>query len=175
MVISDSIVEPPKSNVVARDSLEKRHSPRKAALFSMIIPGLGQVYNQKYLKIPIFYALGAVTIGFSIKEHKEYKLFQTVSDLHENDEDYSKYNEQLLDLNMDNPSQFKNNRDDARNARDMMYVYTGLVYVLNIVDAVVGAHLKEFTVSDDLSLRAEPTLLFTNNKPATGVALTLNF
>ena len=163
-----------ESNYILNDTI-KRHSPKKAGYFSLILPGLGQAYNQQYIKIPVIYALGTVTMSLALKEHAEYKLFKTVNNLANKNLDYSSYVPKLQKLGKDNATLFESNRDNARNSRDLFFVYTGLIYILNITDAIVSAHLKEFNISDDLSLKAEPLIFYQNQKAIKGLALTLNF
>ncbi len=138
------------------ESLDEGHSPRLAAMYSAAIPGLGQFYNEKYWKIPLIYTLGALA-AYQIKSnHQNYMLFRNVYLL-------------KVDLNPDNDVEMGGFRDftDERlqrsvdrykRDRDYWIILTGLFYVLNIVDATVDAHLREFNINPDLSLKIEPTI-----------------
>jgi hypothetical protein len=123
---------------------------RTAAIMSAVIPGAGQIYNGKYWKFPIVYAgLGGFGYLFYINQ-KQFDYYSTNLRA-EYDEDPSTVNatdydgEALLEL-----------KSDARKNRDLGFIGITIIYVLNIIDANVDAHLKTFDVSDDLSLRIKP-------------------
>jgi len=142
-------------------------SPTKAALLSAAMPGLGQVYNNKYWKIPILYAGGAFV----------YYLYDFYS------ESYNEYNnayaaflngkiEQYNGLRSD--EEFKAARDFYRRYRDLNAIIMVGVYLVNIVDATVDAYLFNFDVSPNLSLR--PTTLATEKyHHVPGVCVTFRF
>ena len=147
-----------------KDSLEDTPF-RKAWLYSTILPGLGQAYNKKYWKIPILYA-GFVGLGWGIihnnKKYLEYKraLLQEI-DTERND---LKLPESAL----------RNRTDNLRRDRDLLIIIVGLLYIVNIIDAHVDAHLKTFDLSDNLALAiqpyATPTIV---DSPNAGISLTL--
>ncbi len=130
---------------------EKVYKPSKAALFSTLLPGLGQAYNKKYWKIPIVYgALG--TLGFfAYSNHKEYITFRDAlrarydNDPNTND-NFPNINDQVL----------KAQRETYRRNRDFFIIIGVIAYSLNILDAYVDAHLKGFSVSDKLSFKPIP-------------------
>jgi hypothetical protein len=139
-----------KLSVNARKKLYS--GPRRAAILSAVLPGLGQAYNKKYWKIPIVYgALGGLGYFF-IKNQTEYKYYQTNLKA-ENDGDNATVNgtgytsDQLLTL-----------KTTYRKRRDLFGFGLGLTYILNIVDANIDAHLKTFDISDDLSLKISPKM-----------------
>jgi len=154
------------------DSLPK-HSPLKASIMSAVLPGLGQVYNKKYWKIPVIYAAMATTVYLSIdlnskfQNYKRAYIYRTDNDPATTDPYLLVYNDQTMVQLVD---YYKRNRD-------LMYILTGLVYALNIIDASVDAHLFYFDVSDDLSLNIQPSLHQINysQKWQKGFSLTLNF
>lgn len=126
--------------------------PSKAALYSAILPGSGQIYNQKYWKLPIIYGgIGAMTY-FAIDNNKQLKryrnaiLLRTDGDATTIDEFADKYQDQdLYTL-----------KDFYRRNRDLSIIGGVAIYVLQIIDAYVDAHLLYFDVSDDLSLNIQP-------------------
>ncbi len=128
------------------------HSPKKAALLSLV-PGLGQAYNEKYWKIPIVYA-GLGVAGYAIwfnahyyNEIKDAYLIRTDGDTSTTDAyQYIIPSEASL---LQYAQFYKKNLD-------MSVVIFSAVYILNIVDAVVDAHLFSFDISDDLSMRVTP-------------------
>ncbi len=146
-----------------------KHRANRAALLSAVLPGAGQVYNKSYWKVPVLYAGFAALIYFIDFNQKNYKTYKTAY-LYRTDADsttidaYPNYtNDDLLVR-----------KDYYRRNRDLSYIVTGVVYVLNIIDAYVDAHLKDFDVSDDLSLRPKPYFnLDYHGMPVAGISLTL--
>lgn len=147
------------------------HSPKKAAIMSMILPGLGQAYNRKFWKIPIVYAgLGASIYGV-IWNNQQYNEYSTAFDIREAGGD-DKYAGIYSTPNLISLQNF------YRNNRDLSVLISVLVYALNILDANIDAHLYNFDVSDDLSLSVQPTMMngfsqFGQNR--LGLHITLNF
>ena len=143
------------------------HSPGRAALYSAIIPGLGQAYNRKYWKIPIVYAGLGTSVYFIYywngfyTDLKNAYLWRTDDDSLTVDTQYSYItsNDILLQY-----------VDLTRKYTDLMFVVTGAVYLLNIIDAIVDGHLYDFNVNDDLSMHLEPYFRFPS--PLTGTAQT---
>jgi len=129
------------------------HSPLRAATRSALLPGLGQAYNRKYWKIPIIYG-GLGFTGYLIVDHfKNRQQFR--------DQYLALTREGYGDPPLTNP--FYQTAENALNAfesRDRLLavsiLFTGLIYAINIIDATIDAHLYDFDVSDDLSLRVEP-------------------
>ncbi len=128
--------------------------PAKPTIYSTLVPGLGQIYNGEYWKVPIVYG-GLAFCGYLIN-------FNNVQ--------YHRYRDAYNDVSNKIPDEFNGQfsasdlkyfRDGYRRNRDYSILVTGLIYVLNIVDAHVFAHLADYDVSDNLSMRFEPTL-FTN-------------
>ncbi|MBS3807261.1 MAG: hypothetical protein KGY60_07140 [Bacteroidales bacterium] len=147
--------------------ITREHSPTKAALLSAAMPGLGQVYNKKYWKIPILYAGGAFV----------YYLYDFYS------ENYNEYNNAYAAFlsgkinqynGLSTEEQLKAAKDFYRRYRDLNVIIMVGVYLVNIVDATVDAYLFNFDVSPDLSLR--PTTLATEKyHHVPGVSLTFRF
>jgi hypothetical protein len=150
------------------------HSPRLATWRSVLIPGWGQVYNKRYWKIPVIY-VGAAGLIFGLTwNHQNYKEFKQIYTFLE-DKDSSTvpvYQGNVLDSRYTNWA--ASNRDYFRKNRDMFAIGLGLLYILNIVDANVDAHLFEFNVNDDLSLRVEPKIFALNGIAYSGFGATLN-
>ncbi len=148
--------------------------PARASLYSAMLPGLGQAYNGDYWKIPIFYG-GLITCGYFIYENQsEYNRFKKL---------YIWASEENSDYDGSySVTSLKWYKDTYRRYRDYSILSGALVYILNIVDANVFAHLRNFEISDDLSLNVDPAMIpalnptFAVNVPATyGVKLKLNF
>lgn len=165
-------------NIARKDSIQSKRavnkaiysSARKASIMSACLPGLGQLYNRKYWKVPVIYAaLGG--IGYwGITSQKQYKFYSdNLKAL--NDDDASTINSTLY-----NTDQLITQKRYYRKYRDMAVIFGALVYLVNIIDANVDAHLKTFDVSDDLSLQVKPySNLDYNNKLQAGLTLKLNF
>ena len=147
--------------------LKEKHSPHKATIYSLMLPGLGQAYNKKYWKIPIIYAGIGVMIYFISNNSREYKRFSDTYDYVEGDLEKTPYEDYLGYSSW----QLKSARDIYRRNLDYSYIITGLWYLLNVVDASVDAHLFEFEVSDDLSLKIEPDIRYLpqDHKTYTGI------
>jgi len=147
-------------------------NPTKAGLYSAVLPGLGQFYNKKYWKVPIVW--GAVGAGVGIAVW--------------NDNQYKKYREYYIAKLNGTPNQFVdehpwldkvalgNAQDRAKRQRDYAIAITGLIYILNIVDAVVDAHLYESRHDPDLSF--SPSVIqdqYGIAPPKTGISLSYKF
>lgn len=129
--------------------------PRRAALYSAVLPGLGQAYNGKYWKIPIIYG-GLITMGyFIILRNDQYQFFLRA--------------ERAVSTGGANPlegfpgiSRYETSerlgvaRDGARRNRDFMVILIAGLYGLNIMDAIADAHLIEFDINPDLSMDLKP-------------------
>ena len=164
---------------------EKIHSPKRATIYSAILPGLGQAYNKKYWKIPIIYA-GFGTIGYFIgwnnKYYNTYKL--AYSDLTDDDPTTDSYNDleatQYYDL--ENPTDYNNfksglskQQDYYRRNRDLLIISIVGFYGLNLIDASVDAHLFDFDISEDLSLNWQPSVQTFEKQLVYGVSCNFNF
>ena len=146
----------------------KIHSAHKASVLSTIIPGAGQVYNKKYWKVPIIYASLATSIYFINENQNKFNTYKDAYLQRENggiDDYYELYNNSQLITIMD---YYQRNRD-------VSYIITAAVYLLNIVDASVDAHLLDFDVSDDLTLSYSPSFINTPYGKNTSLSLKMNF
>ncbi len=170
----DSVKKQINAPVARMDSLKREiHSPRKASIRSAILPGWGQAYNKKYWKIPIIY-VGAAALIYGLKwNHDNYKDFKQLS-IYISDQDSSTipvYNGRVLNEGYANWA--SGNRDYFRKNRDLCAIGLGALYVLNIIDANVDAHLFEFNINDDLSLKLQPNLWIQQNYMFAGIGATL--
>jgi hypothetical protein len=150
------------------DTIKPKHSPTKAALFSTFCPGLGQIYNKKYWKLPIVYAgIGVLGCYFirNQKWYKEYLKGYVMYSNHPNDASTLDYINGLDMIkkypNADKQVVLKHFMDLYRNWRDWSVFGVSLIYLLNIVDATVDAYLFYYDISDDLTLRVKPVIINT--------------
>lgn len=144
-------------------------APSKAAFYSAVIPGLGQAYNKKYWKIPIVYAgIGIPLYYYSWNNNK-----------------YHEYRDAYKTLlaggtvtgelaNLDEDRLIRAQKFHQRN-RDLSLLIAVGVYILNIVDANVDAHLMQFNVNDNLSLRPELQQNQIDYKHNMGITLSYQF
>jgi len=154
-----------------------KHSPKRATLMSTIIPGAGQFYNKKYWKIPIIYIAGGAMVYSALYNSVGYHSYRNAyNHLYENPDDPMEGFEGY------NLEQLKSIKDQYRRYRDLSIIGVTLLYVLNIVDATVDGYLFDYDVSDDLSLRLEPSIMGTYYNTGTfkasnqfGFKCTLNF
>ena len=172
---NDSIASTIDSNAITKKENKAIYSSaRKASILSAIIPGLGQAYNKKYWKIPIVYA-GIGGFGYMfLSNNKQYNLYRANVKAYNDDDpttvpglpQYSSDQSQTLKL-------------QYRKYRDFAVIGFSLVYLINIIDANVDAHLKTFDVSDDLSINIDPwqSTYQANSgiRTATGLSLKFNF
>ncbi|WP_163383474.1 DUF5683 domain-containing protein [Cyclobacterium jeungdonense] len=133
--------------LAAPDSVK---NPKKAVLLSLFLPGAGQVYNEKVWKLPLLYGGVATAVYFLEFNNRRYQEFLIALEIVREGVE---------------PSPFPNLNEDGiirnvnywRRNRDAMYMVFGAIYALGAVDAFVDAHLSSFDISDDLSIKIEPT------------------
>jgi hypothetical protein len=148
--------KPSQDKPVPDSVLEKRHSPTKATLMSMCLPGLGQIYNKKYWKVPIIYAgIGVFTylIVFNTNYYLTYKSAYIESF---NGDSTGNYSDIVKKLSLD---QILSAREYYRRNLEITIIFTTIWYILNIVDAAVDANLFTYDIKNDLSLKIEPVLI----------------
>jgi hypothetical protein len=154
-----------------RDStLEKKHDPRKATLRSAIIPGWGQAYNHEYWKIPIVYGALAVPGSLFIYNNKWYQNTKKAYNILVNGGDTNSIDPKLKNLS---PETLQYYRNSFRKDRDYSVLFLLLVWGLNVADATVFAHLKDFNVSSDLSMHISPDYDLDTKSPALSFAFSL--
>jgi hypothetical protein len=157
--------------------LSKWDKPTKAALLSAVIPGAGQIYNKAYWKAPLVWATGA-TIGYFIIDHnKNYQDFRQALIQRNRDSSDVYVNDPIYGIQRQNGTlNLRYSRDFYRRNRDLTIMISVLAYGLNIAEAYVHAHLREFDVSDDLALKIQPDFLPIHNSKAAltpGITLVL--
>lgn len=147
-------------------------SPARAAFYSAVLPGLGQAYNDKYWKIPIVYSAFGIGIYFYINNTEQYNRYRDAYKSRlagrTDDEFYDDNGNVLLSTSGLIDAQ----RFYQRNQEISLLVLVGM-YALNIIDANVDAHLQQFNVNEDLSLK--PGVSYNQFTGKTGYGLTLNF
>ncbi len=126
-------------------------NPKKAGLYSALIPGLGQLYNRQYWKIPLVYAGIGVAGYYFVKNLTDYQSFRKayigrIGNPYPTDKYVGQYT-------IDQLNQYQN---DASKFLDLTVLFSTVGYALEVMDAVVSAHLKNFDISRDISLHMKP-------------------
>jgi hypothetical protein len=146
-----------KNNKV--DSIPK-HDPRKATLRSALVPGWGQAYNKEYWKIPLVYAAIGVPTGFYIYNATWYNRTKLAFDIAVTGDTvrlpHPKLRKAPTTSNEQYASSMRFYRNEFRKNKDYSILYLLLAWGLNVADATVFGHLKDFDVSDDLSFKIKP-------------------
>jgi hypothetical protein len=153
----------------------KPHSISKAAIYSAVLPGLGQAYNRKVWKIPIIYAGFGVLTYFIISNNNYYQDYKEAYVYTANGETYPTDNPYVGKYDL---TQLQSGMDFYRRNRDLSYIITGLWYTLNILEAYVDAHFFDYDISEDLSLHISPSVQSTyypESKAAGGISISINF
>ena len=152
------------------------HSAKKATIMSACLPGLGQAYNKKYWKIPVIYAGFGVLTYFMVQNGTEYRNFREAYNIVATG-DTANYDNSYVVRYDGNLTSLQEGRNYYRHNLELTYILSGLLYILNIIDASVDANLYNFDVSDDLSLRFEPVSneLYWARGPTPGLTLRFKF
>jgi hypothetical protein len=129
----------------------RKVSPARATIYSAILPGLGQVYNGKYWKVPIIYSAFAGIIFMAGENNYKYNQFKT------------QYKKSLAGETLDEPyasnytqESLLQRKDYYKRNRDFQIILGALAYLLNILDANVDAHLMDYDINPDLTLQVKP-------------------
>ena len=144
--------------------------PGKSTVYSILFPGLGQIYNGEYWKIPIYWGAIAGGVYFYSTNKRNYERYKWIYD-----------QASSTDPEVEKPPITAENalyyRDIYRRYRDYSILATALFYVVQIVDANVFAYMQDFEIDDDISLRVEPTVISPDyaQAPAMGLGFTLRF
>jgi hypothetical protein len=148
--------------------LAKTHPPWKAAMYSAILPGLGQAYNRKYWKIPILYAGIATDIYFIHTDHQQFKLFQGYLD--------NRLDSIFTDpyVNIYQNSDLFTIQTYYQKYYNLSVIVAGLIYVINIVDAVVDAHLYYFNVDKTTTATLYPAVIQAGPFPVPAIGIAFN-
>lgn len=148
-------------------------APSKAAFYSAVLPGLGQIYNKKYWKTPIVWAALGTSIFFYV----------------DNDKFYTRYRAAFKNRLAGRPDEFDGNSDAvflsqsalerAQNVykknRDLSLFISIGIYILNIVEANVDAHLPDKALNTNISFTPEIFMSPITNEALFGASLKFKF
>ena len=130
--------------------------PGKAALYSALLPGLGQIYNGELFKVPIYWACLAGSVHFLTTNNTNYVRFKRIHNEATNPDPEISGNVPI------SGETAKWYRDVYRRYRDYSIVATAAFYLLQIIDANVFAYMHDFEVDDDITLNFEPAVIAPN-------------
>jgi len=163
-----------KESIIINSNYFNPLSPSKAAFYSAILPGLGQMYNGKYWKAPVVWGAMGTSIYFYLDNNNEYNRYRTAFKLRQAG---------LRDefTNIDGSTLISRNglisaQKTLKSNRDLSLLTTLVFYVLQIVEASVNAHLLQFNTNDNLSF--SPTIISNSNRyevPKVGLKFKLSF
>ncbi|OZV67621.1 DUF5683 domain-containing protein [Winogradskyella aurantia] len=165
-----------ESPIIANKTLKKQAidplRPSKAAFYSAVLPGLGQAYNKKYWKIPLVWGAIGTGIYFYVRNDRQFDRYRDAYKRRlagfKDDEFYGSGATPAIS----NDALIRAQQQFRRNKEVSLLVTVGL-YVLNIIDANVDAHLMQFNVNEDLSL--SPHFQYNEMENSSDLGLTLNF
>ena len=169
------------STLTQQDTLSKKKEkrakfkrdivPKKALIYSLVLPGLGQAYNRRWWKLPLVYgALGGVIYSIDFNT-KQYNRLNTALNLKRQDMEH-----EFTGTTIDSETSLKNIRDDFDKNRQLSYIGLVVVYALQSIEAFVDAHLQNFDMDDDLSFKGiKPHFDYhlPINQPVMGLQFTL--
>lgn len=144
-------------------------APAKAAFFSAVLPGLGQAYNGKYWKIPIIYAALGTSVYFYIDRNNEYHRFRDAYKRR-----LAGYTDDEFQGILSKESLIEAQKFYQRQKEIYLLVTVG-IYILNIIDANVDAHLQQFNVGKDLSFKPAFNQNKLTGEQSYGLSLNFNF
>lgn len=168
-------------------------SPKKASIYAALFPGLGQIYNKKFWKLPIVYGgyAGLIyVLGWNNNQYKDYfqgyRIILQYSSAANMKPEERKFLDNLIknpSISLDNSSTFtyisaqlKSGKDYYRRNRDLTIIGIAALHVLSIIDASVDANLFDFDISNDLSMRIEPMPINLGSQNLVmGLNLSINF
>ena len=151
---------------------DRRPDPGKATVYSLLLPGLGQIYNGEFWKVPIYWGLMAGSVHFIIDNQTQYMRWKWT---------YDQANSTLE--GMTSPPQSAENakyyRDSFRRYRDYSILALAISYLLQVIDANVFAYMQDFELTDDISMKVQPSVQpldsYAMAPPAVGLSVGLKF
>ena len=165
---SDSTTTPPSKNSLKSKKIFYGE-PGKAALYSLILPGVGQVYNKRIWKVPLVYALEGSALYLVLDNINLYNKWNTCYVGLVNDETGITECGSVTDI-----STAFNQRNTARSYRELSFIFLGVAHLLNVVEAFVDRHLINFDTSEDLTFHKPPPYQLSTSMTLFRVRIPLN-
>lgn len=141
LLLKDSIKIPQKDTVI---NFQMKKSPWRSVLYSAIVPGLGQFYNESYWKVPIILTVGGYLGYVIVKNHNKFIDYR------------DQYASSQTPENPEGDLRLRSYREFYRDQRDQFLLYFAFYYLITLVDAYVDAHLYDFDVSEKVKLTVSP-------------------
>lgn len=162
-------------NMLAKKNVQYNSlKPSKAAFYSAILPGMGQIYNKKYWKAPIVWGALAIPAYYYVDNNNKYKQFRTAYRLRKSGlQDEFTDDEGNTNISLET---LETAQKQLRENRDLSVLSFVIIYILQVVEASVNAHLLQFNIDDDISFK--PTLnndLFNTNSTSVGLTIKYSF
>ena len=181
-LLTDKVAEPSKS---ISQELRFNPNPMRAMWLSALCPGLGQIYNRHYWKLPIVIgAFVGLTYGTSWNNRMLNDYSKAYRDITDNDPNTRSYMDfyppTVKESDLDKTwltTTLRNRKDYYRRYRDICIIGIAAVYLLNVIDAYVDASMMHFDVSPDLSMRWGPTVIDSqvSRLPSIGLGCSFDF
>lgn len=139
--------------------------PKKAGMYSALLPGLGQVYNKQYWKLGVVVAAAGAVTGFMIFNTRKYNIYQAaylgrIDNDPTTSDTFTNYQTSDIDLL----------RKTYRKYVEYTVIAGTVCYLINILDAFTSAHLKTFDMSKNISMKLSP---FFDNRNQFGLKMSL--
>lgn len=147
-----------------------RPDPTKAALYSLLVPGLGQIYNGEYWKVPLYWGLIGGGVKYYFDNRRNYERYRSI--YHE-----ATSEDPTVTAPPISAENAKYYRDVFRRYRDYSVLATTLFYLLQVIDANVFAYMQDFELTDDISMRMSPAVITPDYafNPAVGLSVGIKF
>ncbi|WP_334058957.1 DUF5683 domain-containing protein [Polaribacter sp. P097] len=162
-----------KGNINTSQGIYDPLAPSKAAFYSAIFPGLGQIYNKKYWKAPIVWGAMAIPVYYYQINNRDYRRFRTAYRLRQN----GLTDEFTIDgVETVSTETLETAQEQLSENRDFSLLSGIVIYILQIVEASVNAHLMQFNTDDNLTFK--PTLIqdpISFDAPTVGLTIKYNF
>ena len=172
MLVLKNILDSGKQKKEIDTSKKVKSIASRAALKSAILPGLGQIYNKKYWKLPLVYGAIAIPVSLFSYNRTWYQKTRFAYTLRSTKDsaNFSKMDPRLTPLST---ASLKLYRNEFRKNMDFSVISLLLIWGLNVVDATVDGHLRTFDINDDLSMHIKPEI--SNNLGSAGLSFRIGF
>jgi hypothetical protein len=143
--------------------------PKKAGLYAALVPGLGQIYNRQYWKLPIVYGGLSVAGYFLVRNTKDYNSLRSAY-IRRLSEGNGPYTDEYANI-YTTTEQIRQLQEDANRILNLTIVFSGVAYIVQVMDAITAAHLRNFDISRDISMQLRPIA----TPEGAGLGLVMNF